>query len=127
ISKLNQEGILSKAKWLMVGQPNEPVAKGRAVFRAQCAMCHTENGYLGIRQLIAGADAETLDLILTTMREEGEEYASGTYTHKGHVATEKLDYPFMPPLVGTEEEKEALKTYLVTLTGTKVAEVSHGN
>lgn len=127
IGKLNQEGILSKAKWLMVGQPDEPVAKGRAVFRAQCAMCHTENGYLGIRKLIAGADAETLDMILTTMREEGDEYASGQYTHKGHVATEKLDYPFMPPFVGTEEEREALKAYLVTLTGTKVAEVSHGN
>lgn len=127
IGKLNQEGILSKAKWLMVGQPDEPVVKGRAVFRAQCAMCHTENGYLGIRKLIAGADAETLDMILTTMREEGDEYASGQYTHKGHVATEKLDYPFMPPFVGTEEEREALKAYLVTLTGTKVAEVSHGN
>lgn len=127
IAKLNQEGILSKAKWLMVGQPHDPVAKGRAVFRAQCAMCHTENGYLGIRKLIAGADAETLDMILTTMREEGTEYTSGQYVHKGHVATEKLDYPFMPPFVGTEEEKEALKTYLVTLTGTKVAEVRHGN
>lgn len=127
IAKLNQEGILSKAKWLMVGQPDEPVTKGRAVFRAQCAMCHTENGYLGIRKLIAGADADTLAMILTTMREEGDEYASGQYTHKGHVATEKLDYPFMPPFVGTEEEKEALKAYLVTLTGTKVAEVTHGN
>lgn len=127
IDKLNQEGILSKAKWLMVGQPNEPVARGRAVFRAQCAMCHTENGYLGIRKLIAGADAETLDMILTVMRDEGEKYTSPQYTHRGQVATEKLDYPFMPPFVGTEEEREALKTYLLTLTGTKVAEVRHGN
>ncbi len=127
IGKLNQEGILSKAKWLMVGQPDNPVAKGRAVFRAQCAMCHTENGYLGIRKLISGADAETLDMILTTMRDEGEKYTSNQYRQNGHVATEKLDYPFMPPFVGTEEEKEALKAYLVTLTGTKVAEVSHGN
>ncbi len=127
IAKLNQEGILSKARWLMVGQPDEPVAKGRAVFRAQCAMCHTENGYLGIRKLVAGADPETLDLILTTMREEGDTYVSGQYTVNSHVATENLNYPFMPPFVGTEEEKEALKTYLATLTETKVAEVRHGN
>lgn len=127
IATLNQEGILSKAKWLMVGQPDDPVARGRAVFRAQCAMCHTQTGYLGIRQILEPMDEDMLSGILATMKEEGEEYVSGKYVHQGHVATENLDYPFMPPLVGTDEEVEALKAYLMSLKTAQVAEVSHGN
>ncbi len=127
IATLNEEGVLSKAKWLTVGQPNDPLAKGRAVFKAECAMCHTQNGYLSIRKLVEPMDEDMLSGILATMKEEGEEYISGKYTHKGHVATENLDYPYMPPLVGTDEEVEALKAYLLSLKGTSVAEVRHGN
>jgi len=127
IPKLNQQGILSKAKWLTVGLAEDPVAKGRAVFRAQCAMCHTQNGYLGIRRILAPVDQDMLSGILAAMKEDGEAYASGVHTQGGHVATEKLNYPFMPPLVGTEEETEALTAYLLSLKGTKTAEVHHGN
>ncbi|MDW7968518.1 MAG: cytochrome ubiquinol oxidase subunit I [Thermoanaerobaculum sp.] len=127
IAQLNEQGILSKAKWLMVGQADDPLSKGRAVFRAQCAMCHTENGYLSIRKLVEPTDEDMITGILATMKEEGEEYLSGKYVHKGHIATDQLDYPFMPPLVGTDEEVEALKAYLMSLKKTTVAEVRHGN
>lgn len=126
IEKLNQEGILSKAKWLTVGAPEDPVAKGRAVFRAQCAVCHTQNGYLGIRKLIEPLDADMLFSIFAIMKEEGQEYSSGKYTHQGPVATENFTYPFMPPLVGTDEEMEWLVAYLMSLKPTTTAEVSHG-
>jgi hypothetical protein len=33
----------------------------------------------------------------------------------------------MPPLVGTEEEVEALKAYLLSLKNAQMAEVSHDN
>jgi hypothetical protein len=59
------------------------------------------------------------------MREEGNEYVSGRYTHQGHVATEKLDYPLMPPLVGTDDEINALASYLLSLKPSNVAEASH--
>ena len=68
------------------------------------ASCHTVDGYLSIRDLVSSADPDTIRVILTIMKEEGDEYASGEYVHEGHVATDKMDYPFMPPFVGTDEE-----------------------
>jgi hypothetical protein len=59
------------------------------------------------------------------MREEGEEYASGAYVHDGHIDTTGLDYPFMPPLVGTDEEVEALTAYLVSLKASHGQEVTN--
>jgi mono/diheme cytochrome c family protein len=122
IDALNERGILAKAGWAKFGTGDDPVGRGRAVFRAQCASCHTLDGYLSIRALVEPVDADMLSGILTTMREEGAEYTSGAYTHAGHVATEKLDYPHMPPLVGTDEEVEALHSYLMSLRTAQVAE-----
>jgi mono/diheme cytochrome c family protein len=124
IPDLNQRGILSKAVWAARENPG-PEGKGVAVFRAQCASCHTLNGYLSIRKLVAPVDADMLNGILSTMREEGNEYTSGQYTHEGHVATDKLDYPLMPPLVGTDDEINALASYLLSLKPSAVAEASH--
>jgi cytochrome d ubiquinol oxidase subunit I len=125
IPDLNQRGILAKAVWAARGSDASAEAKGRAVFRAQCASCHTVDGYLSIRKLVAPVDPDMLRGILATMREEGKEYSSAGYVHQGHVATEKLDYPLMPPLVGTEEEVDALAGYLLSLKPSHVAEVSH--
>ncbi len=124
ISTLNEHGVLAKAGWAARQDDGTPEGKGRAVFRAQCASCHTLDGYLSIRRLVAPADKETLSTILTIMREEGEELAAGPRGQP--VATAGLNYPFMPPFVGTEEELQALVAYLVTLKPSPVAEVSHG-
>jgi cytochrome bd ubiquinol oxidase subunit I len=125
IPDLNQRGILSKAVWAARGADGSAEAKGRAVFRAQCASCHTLDGYLSIRKLVAPVDPDMLRGILSTLREEGKEYSSTGYVHQGHVATEKLDYPLMPPLVGTDQEVDALASYLLSLKPSHVAEVSH--
>lgn len=115
IGEVNRKGILAKAVWAAREDDGTPESKGRAVFRAQCAACHTLDGYLSIRALVEPVDADMIGGILATMREEGEEYASGKYIHDGHVATEQLDYPHMPPLVGTDDEAEALSAYLLSL------------
>jgi mono/diheme cytochrome c family protein len=126
IPDLNQRGILSKAVWAVRENPG-PEGRGLAVFRAQCASCHTIDGYLSIRKLVAPVDPDMLNGILTTMRDEGNEYTSGKYTHQGHVATDKLDYPLMPPLVGTEDEVGALASYLLSLKTSHVAEAPNAN
>ena len=126
IPDLNQRGILSKAVWA-ARKGVEPEAKGRAVFRAECASCHTLDGYLSIRKLVVPVDPDMLKGILSTLREEGTEYASGKYTHQGHVATDKLDYPLMPPLVGTDDEINALASYLLSLKPSNVAEAPHAD
>jgi len=115
IKDLNERGILSKATWAARESDGTPVSMGRAVFRAECQACHTVDGYLSIRKLVEAPDADTLGLILDVLHSEGDEYASGKYTDQGHVATQKLDYPAMPPLVGTAQEIEALKAYLLSL------------
>ena len=115
IGDVNRKGILAKAVWAARENDGTPESKGRAVFRAQCASCHTLDGYSSIRALVAPVDADMIGGILATMREEGEEYASGKYIHDGHVATEQLDYPHMAPFVGTEDEVEALSAYLLSL------------
>ena len=118
IKDLNQRGILSKATWAARESDGTPVSMGRAVYRAQCQACHTGDGYLSMRKLVAAPDADTLGLILEVLHGQGEGYTSGQNTQRGHVATQKLDYPAMPPLVGTAQEIEALKAYLVSLQPT---------
>jgi cytochrome d ubiquinol oxidase subunit I len=127
IADLDRRGMLAKAVWEARGTDGSQEAIGRAVFRAECASCHTLDGYLSIRKLVAPVDPDMLSGILATMREEGNEYAAGKYTHEGHVATDKLDYPLMPPLVGTDAEQQALAAYLLTLKPSHVAEASHAN
>jgi cytochrome d ubiquinol oxidase subunit I len=127
IAALNERGILSKAVWAARGEDGTTQGKGRAVFRAQCASCHTQNGYLSIRRIVAPIDADMIVGILESMRDDGQTYTTGAILHEGHAVTQGLNYPFMPPFVGTEEEMQALAAYLLTLKPATVAEVSHGN
>jgi cytochrome bd ubiquinol oxidase subunit I len=124
IADLNQRGVLAKAVWAARDAGSTPESTGRAVFRAECSACHTVDRYLSIRALVAPVDADMLSGILASLRAEGDEYASGTYTHGGHVDTSALDYPFMPPLVGTDKEVDALTAYLLGLKSASTTEVS---
>jgi len=125
IADLNQRGILAKARWAARESDGSPLSMGRAVYRAQCESCHTIDGYLSMRQLVAAPDAGTIGLILEVLHGQGEGYISGQHTERGHIATQKLDYPAMPPLVGTAQEIDALKAYLVSLQPLTTVEVSH--
>ena len=127
INDLNQRGVLAKTAWAARGAPENAVAVGAAVFRAECASCHTQDGYLSIRKLVAPVDPDMLHGILATLQAEGGEIASGRLMQAGHLDTRKLDYPLMPPLVGTQEEVDALAEYLLSLKPSHVVEVSHAH
>ena len=114
IADLNERGVLAKAGWAAVGQPDTPEGRGRAVFRAQCAACHTLDGYL-VDPPARGAGRRRHD-----QRHPDDHEGHGRGVRDAHargerVDTTKLDYPFMPPLVGTDDEVEALTAYLVSL------------
>jgi cytochrome d ubiquinol oxidase subunit I len=96
VDRLNRQGILSKIAWAGAGVPPGPVGKGEQIFRGQCQICHSLDGYLAIRPLVAGQDAEGMTAFLEALR-------GGR--------------PGMPPVVGTEEELRALAAYLVSLGG----------
>jgi cytochrome d ubiquinol oxidase subunit I len=124
IADLDQRGILSKARWA-AREGSGPEGKGQAVFRAECASCHTLDGYLSIRKLVAPVDPDMLNGILATLHDQGKGYSAAGYVHQGHFATDKLGYPLMPPLVGTDEEVDALAGYLLSLKSSHVAEARH--
>jgi mono/diheme cytochrome c family protein len=109
IAALNETGILSKARWAARTPPDDPVDLGRQVFRAQCASCHTIDGYQGILELLPD-DPDITFAVLFTLYEQGEAFIA---LERGQTVDKSaLDYPFMPPFVGTEEELEALAAYL---------------
>jgi len=70
------------------------------MFRGQCMACHTRKGYRSMRRLLAGRNEESIGNLLRTLHEHKEDSPYRA---------------FMPPLVGTEEEIAALKTYLAKL------------
>lgn len=102
--KVDTEGILAQNPWVvpegveLTALPQTEL--GHLVYKAQCSQCHVLGGVNDVTHLVATWD-ESL------MRK-----------NVNHI--DKLK-PFMPPLVGTPEEKEALVQFLLTLNG------KHGN
>lgn len=112
IAAINETGLLARSGWPARASAEDPLAVGRAIFRAQCASCHTINGYQGIRELLPD-DPDMIMGVLFLMHEQGTAYTdaeSGSLVDKN-----ELDYPYMPPFVGTEDEMMALADYLGTL------------
>ena len=112
VGELNEKGMLSKARWAARVPATSSVEMGRQVFDAQCRSCHTIDGYLSIREL-APEDPDMTYSILYALYDQGEMF---TALEPGEaVAMGDLNYPFMPPFVGTEEEMEALVDYIASL------------
>jgi mono/diheme cytochrome c family protein len=114
VPELGRRGILSRARWAAREADGGPVEVGRAVFRAECAACHTLGGYLSIRKRVAGMDPDMVRGVVETLREQARVW-DRTAGRPARPATEGLSYPLMPPFVGTVEEMEALVAYLVSL------------
>jgi hypothetical protein len=97
VPQLNEDGILQHAPWIQPDtvQYHGDAAIGEAVYRAECLRCHEIEGYNAIVPLIKDWNRP---LILSAL---------------DHLDKIK---PFMPPFIGTQVEKEALASYLVTLT-----------
>ena len=112
IETLNETGILSKARWAAKEITGEEASLGRQVFRSQCASCHTLDGYLAIRDYLP-EDPDMIYGVLFALADQGQAFA--TLAEGEVVDMSELDYPFMPPFVGTEEEMEALVDYLAEL------------
>jgi cytochrome c553 len=112
IEPINEAGLRSWSGWMARDSGSDPVTNGRQVFRAQCASCHTLDGYTAIRELLP-EDPDMVFGVLAVMWESGEQY---TGLEPGEtVPKNELDYPFMPPFVGNDEDLEALAAYLASI------------
>jgi len=94
---VNEVGVLSVGRWALTREiePENPARGGNEVFRLECAACHTVSGYNGVEPLARGWPEEFIDYQLR------------------HLDTLKV---FMPPFMGTEQERRALAAYLASLS-----------
>jgi cytochrome d ubiquinol oxidase subunit I len=56
IERLNTEGLAAHAGWVTLDGTDDQVAFGRRIFLAQCAACHTRDGYQAIRTALPTVD-----------------------------------------------------------------------
>ncbi len=100
VERFNREGYLTQTQWIGTSG-DENLARGQAMFHGQCNACHTRDAYRSMKRLLAGRDKEAIGNFLKILHEN------------------KPDSPYhkyMPPLVGTPDEINALRDYLSTLT-----------
>ena len=100
--QLDQDGVLSHARWSAVKaiSPENAQAAGRELFNLQCLGCHTIRG---LRNDIVRRTARLTYLgILAQLNGQGR----------------MLSY--MPPVMGTPAEKQALAAYIAGLSGREI-------
>ena len=76
------------------------------MFRGQCINCHTVDGYRSMRKLLHGRDRKSI----------------ANLVHMLHEVPATSPYRFMPPLVGSNGEIEALVGYLDRLENQRSGE-----
>jgi mono/diheme cytochrome c family protein len=121
IEKYNKEGYLAKSPWLraeeriaagysdvkIVPTANTPIdtatarlGVGELMFRGQCMSCHTVDGYRSMKRLLNGRDLKSIKSTISVLykNEDTSPYRA-----------------YMPPVVGTQVEVDALTEYLDSL------------
>jgi cytochrome bd-type quinol oxidase subunit 1 len=91
--EIQEAGILATARWTPIRKIDSSnlLQAGGEIFRLECASCHTLDGYNGIRGKIGDMTERGIEALITGL---------------GSVRT------YMPPFMGTGEEKKALAAYL---------------
>jgi mono/diheme cytochrome c family protein len=113
IETINADGLAAHNGWVAkAAESGDTVELGRAVYQTQCASCHTIDGYQGIRPLLP-EDTDMMVGPIFMMYEMGTAYTEASAEEPLDI--QELDYPYMPPFVGNDEEMMALAEYLTTL------------
>jgi cytochrome d ubiquinol oxidase subunit I len=112
---------------VMAVAADDPPGSAERVFRTQCAACHEDTTAAEMREVLPTpeeirGDPEMIRDLNTGMifatvaglRAMGADYAAADAGRM--IDTASMDYPFMPPFVGTEDEAGDLVAYLATLT-----------
>jgi mono/diheme cytochrome c family protein len=97
VPMLNADGILAHSQWVQpdTSMGTSEVARGEAIYKLECLRCHQIEGYNAIVPLV-----KTWNRPLVMSALDHLDRLKG----------------FMPPFIGTEHERQALASYLMTLT-----------
>ena len=90
---LDKTGFVTTAKWVNRSDASE-YSTGQQLFRMQCGVCHSLNGYRAMARRVVGWDKEfAKDALLHLPKMRGT----------------------MPPFAGNEQDRTAVATYLASL------------
>jgi mono/diheme cytochrome c family protein len=94
-ARFEREGILAHTRWqgVQAVAPGREREAGQALFRLQCATCHTLQGPNALVPKVAGWSPAQVD---------------------GFVKVQHQVHPFMPPFLGTDAERRALAEFLAS-------------
>jgi mono/diheme cytochrome c family protein len=93
-SRVQSEGVMAGTRWISPSSDDDAVALGHDFYRAHCQVCHTLDGYNGLRQTLAHWNEETVLSLLPRLQ---------------HMRA------LMPPWYGGEDENRALASYLLAV------------
>jgi mono/diheme cytochrome c family protein len=100
VDRLNKTGYLTNSLWVNPnGDPR--LAAGESMFRGQCMACHTADGYRSMIRLLQNRDRAAIGSLLGILHDHAPDSPYRAY---------------MPPLVGSPAEIDALGDYLATLS-----------
>jgi cytochrome bd-type quinol oxidase subunit 1 len=99
VQSFNTQGYLVRSNWIWNADSAEPssYSRGEAIFRGECASCHTMDGYRSMRKLMDGRDREGIRNFVLMLHD----YKPDSPYHR-----------FMPPMVGTSQDVSDLVDYL---------------
>jgi len=125
IDALNRDGVLQAAGWVrgreaMARETDEVLKQaeqGRQVFRLLCASCHTIDGYLAMRPLVAGQGVRAIETTLGRLASPVDDAGRPTTWTNPALRLATWRGRHMPPFVGTPEEQHALAVQLAMLGG----------
>jgi mono/diheme cytochrome c family protein len=126
ITALERTGVLEAARWTRLPADTDAMpadarmlAEGEETFRLLCSSCHTIDGYLGLRPLVAASSPAALRSMVGRLAEPG----GGGWTDP-HAPLATWRGRRMPPFVGTPGERDALAAYLAVVGGAPAAGIA---
>jgi mono/diheme cytochrome c family protein len=132
IAEVNKAGFFPSNAWARAEGAtlanNDAVGHGKLMFRYQCMSCHTATGtgYRSMSRLLGERDETAITNLLTLMKDNHVIIDEESKDADGQtVITKKAKTPYngyMPPVVGHQDELDALSKYLVTISKKGMAE-----
>jgi mono/diheme cytochrome c family protein len=133
VDALNETGVFKASAWVRpvpdsVIAPSHYAAKaahqGRELFRTLCAACHTIDGYLAIRPLVAGKGVDAIDGMLGRLAVPVDSAGAAAAWNAPALRLKTWRSRRMPPFVGTSDERRLLAAHLAIIGGAAPATVT---